>query len=381
MRVAVFAGYGPSLLNFRGELLRAMVSKGNEVIALAPDISFEDAAQLRKVGIQVMRIPFNRTGMNPAAELIGLVRLALTLRQIKPELLFTYTPKTIVLGTLAARIAKVPTIVAMLSGLGYAFTDGSELKRKAVRKLSRTLYRLTLPQTKLLIFQNDRDRRDLLSQGLFSAEQRCIIVPGSGVNLTRFQFSPAVPGPRFLMISRLIQDKGVREYIEAARIVKRKYPEAQFSLAGPLDPHPTAISRKLLGEWVQEGVVEYLGELSDVRPSITDAAVYVLPSYREGMPRTILEAMAIGRPVITTATAGCEETVEPGRNGILVPIQNACALAEAAEWFITHLDQIPGMGLHSRKLAEAKFGVQKINDMMLGAMHLDSRDTTQDLAC
>jgi glycosyltransferase involved in cell wall biosynthesis len=176
--------------------------------------------------------------------------------------------------------------------------------------------------------------------------------------------------PVFLLIARLIRDKGVFEYADAARILKRRYPEAVFRLLGWFDRHPEAISPKQIDQWQREGIIEYLGETQDVRPFLAESNVYVLPSYREGTPRTVLEAMAMGRPIVTTDAPGCRETVIEGKNGFLVPPRNVDALGKAMERFISTPEIIETMGGESRKFAEMKYDVHKVNYVIMRTMGL-----------
>jgi glycosyltransferase involved in cell wall biosynthesis len=195
------------------------------------------------------------------------------------------------------------------------------------------------------------------------------LIPGSGVDLTHFALvAPRILPVTFLLIARLMYDKGVREYVEAARSLKSGYPDARFRLLGPLDPNPMGVPRRVVEEWQREGVIEYLPETRDVRPFLAEASVYVLPSYHEGMPRSVLEAMAMGRPIVTTDAPGCRETVVPGRNGYLVPVKDSAALSRAMERFMIDPSMISAMGHQSRLLAEERFDVRKVNSEILSRM-------------
>lgn len=227
------------------------------------------------------------------------------------------------------------------------------------------LYRFSLRRAESVIFQNQDNFRTFISRGIVS-ESKCRIVPGSGVSLSHYKQEPIPDGEiRFLLIARLLKEKGIREYVEAAKIVKKQFPTARFLLVGPSDPSPDGISLDVVKNWDGEGIIEYQGATADVRPFLNDCHVFVLPSYHEGMPRTVLEAMATGRPILTTNVCGCKETVENGSNGWLVPKGDAHALADRMIWFLENPNQLATMGAKSRTLAAQKFDVNIVNDQML----------------
>lgn len=236
-------------------------------------------------------------------------------------------------------------------------------------RLVRILYRFALTKAHKVFFQNPDDERLFRELGLMPAAVPSIVVNGSGVDLASFAMSPILKRmPVFLMIGRLIGDKGLREYAEAAKRVKGIHPEARFQLIGWLDTNPDAIAQSELDWWIADGTLEFLGKLDDVRPAIADSTVYVLPSYREGTPRTVLEAMSMGRPIITTDAPGCRETVIDGENGFLVPVKSVDALVEAMLKFIEDPTLAPRMGRRSREIAEEKYDVHKVNAVMLHEM-------------
>ncbi|HET9427624.1 MAG TPA: glycosyltransferase family 4 protein, partial [Allosphingosinicella sp.] len=220
-----------------------------------------------------------------------------------------------------------------------------------------------------ILFQNPDDRDHFRALGLLPRNRPVTVVNGSGIDLARFAPAPLPDGPIFLMISRLLGDKGVREYGEAAIRLKRAYPEATFRLVGYFDQSPDALSQAELDRMV-EGGVEFVGRLDDVRPAIAACSIYVLPSYREGTPRSVLEAMAMGRPIVTTDAPGCRETVETGINGFLVPPRQVGPLAQAMERFITQPDLIARMGSESRALAERKYEVNAVSRSIIEAAGL-----------
>jgi glycosyltransferase involved in cell wall biosynthesis len=364
--------FAPSLINFRGQLIADMVDAGHEVIAAAPGRQPEVAARLAERGARYLPAPIQRTGLNPLFDAWSIARLGALMRQLRPELLFSYTHKPVIYGSLAAQLARVPQVFSMITGLGYAFAEGRQLGRCALRAVTTRLYRTSLRSASGVFFQNPDDLAEFQRRAIVGARHRLIRVNGSGVDVDHFSQVPLPAGPpSFLLIARLLRDKGIGEYVEAARRLRARHPAARFRLLGPADSNPGAIAPAELERWGAEGVIDYLGETADVRPFLADSTVYVLPSaYREGTPRTVLEAMACGRAVITTDAPGCRETVTPGDNGFLVPVGDAAALAAAMERFILEPGLAAAMGARSRSLAEQKYDVRCVNAVMLDAMGL-----------
>jgi glycosyltransferase involved in cell wall biosynthesis len=370
-RVVILGGFAPALISFRGDLIAAMASAGHEVIACAPGAHPEVADGLRARGARYLPVALDRSGTNPVADLSTLFSLRRLFRQLRPDLLLAYTPKAVIYGTSAAQLAGVPQIFAMITGLGYAFIEGHELKRRVLRQISRQLYRASLAGCDAIFFQNRDDLDEFRRTGIVAADKPLIRVDGSGIDTDRFDFAPVAPQPpTFLLIARLLRDKGIVEYVEAARRVRAQYPNARFRLLGPPDPNPSGLSAEQVERWHAEGAIEYLGEAADVRPHLRASTVYVLPSYREGMPRTVLEAMATGRAIITTDAPGCRDTVIEGANGFLVPPRDADALAAAMRRFIEQPELAVTMGERSREVAVQRFDVHQVNAVMLVAMGL-----------
>jgi glycosyltransferase involved in cell wall biosynthesis len=372
-RILVIGGLADSLVNFRGILLSEMVARGHEVIACAAEDNREIADKLTAMGVRYTPLHFRRAGLNPLGDLALLFRLLGVLRQLRPDIVLCYTIKPVIYGALACRLTGIKQCYAMITGLGYAFMGGKGLRQKWVSMLARTLYRAALTGTAGVFFQNPDDLALFIETGLLRERYKALVINGSGID-TRY-FSPAaLPHDPvvFLLIARLLKDKGIFEYASAAAILKQRYPEAIFRLLGPHDPNPNAISSDQLRTWQQAGVLDYLGEASDVRPHLAASCVYVLPSYREGTPRTVLEAMSMGRPVITTDAPGCRETVTDGDNGFLVPVKDSSALAHAMERFILAPELMPLMGARGREIACLKYDVHAVNDTILHHMNLDS---------
>lgn len=374
MKFLLIAGFADSLISFRKPLIAALLNKGLEVHVAAPELSVNKIvmSELTELGVIAHDIPIQRTGMNPLADLSALLALWQLMRQIKPRYVLGYTIKPVIYGTLAAWLARVPQRFALITGLGFAFMGEEDNQRSRVRVVVQGLYRTALRHCQTVFFQNPDDEALFRQLSIVSAQANTCVVNGSGVDVAQFDVAPFVEqtAPRFLLIARLLGDKGVREYAQAAEQVKQLYPDAQFDLVGWVDVNPNAISQAELDQWVAAGTVNFLGRLSDVRPAIQDCSVYVLPSYREGTPRTVLEAMAMGRAVITTDAPGCRETVVDGDNGFLIPVKNADALAQAMLHFIEQPKLIAQMGQRSRVIAEEKYDVHKVNAQMLKGMGL-----------
>lgn len=365
--ILIVAGYADSLVNFRGDLIRALLKKEIRVMAAAPGLAGDVKSVLESWGCECHELGIARTGVNPAKDLLVVWQLLGLMRRCRPDMVLAYTIKPVVYGMVAAALARVPARFALVTGLGYAFQGGDG--RALIRLIAKILYRVSLAFTHKVFFQNPDDEALFRDSGVLSASVPSRVLNGSGIDVDRFAFtqSPA-QGPVFLLIARLLGDKGVREYVTAARQIKARFPCARFQVAGWIDSSPDAIDAAELDAWIREGTVEYLGKLDDVRPAIADSTVYVLPSYREGTPRTVLEAMAMGRAVITTDAPGCRETVVDGDNGFLVPVKSVGALEQAMLKFIETPSLAVRMGARGRQLAEEKYDVHKVNSVMLREM-------------
>lgn len=371
MRILVVASTAESLINFRGPLLKAFQSKGAEVHVAAPNLNnySKTRLQLESSGLQVHDIPLQRTGINPIQDIGVLWSLWRLMRALKPEVVLSYTIKPVIYGTLAAWLAGVPRRFALITGLGYAFTGLAVGLRAVIKRVAQNLYKFSLSKAQKVFFQNPDDEALFAQMGLLNRRVQTIILNGSGVDLEYYNFVLLPEGPvDFLLIARLLGDKGLREYVQAARKVREKYPHVRFILAGQIDANPDSIKQSELDGWLTEGVVGYVGYLSDVRPAIKACGVFVLPSYREGTPRSVLEAMATGRAVITTDAPGCRETVVNGDNGFLVPVRDVESLTMAMLRFVESPELAVKMGQSSRRIAEEKYDVHKVNEVMLREM-------------
>jgi glycosyltransferase involved in cell wall biosynthesis len=362
-RVAILSNQAFSLVNFRGELIKGLANSGHEVIAMAPDMTPELQIELMKLGAKPELVQLSRTGVNPLLEFFNMVLLAFRLRSMKPDVLLSYSIKPVIFGILAAWIVGVPLRVAMIEGLGYVFTPASEkmpLMRRTLGMLVRYLYRFTLKGAHTVIFLNHDDAQEFI-KGHLVDESKVIVLGGIGVDLDLWVHVPPPSGVVcFMMVARLLREKGVYEFVTAAKMIKEKYPIARFVLLGGLDINPGALRREEVEKWVDAGVLEWPGHV-DVKMWLKNCSVFVLPSYREGVPRSTQEAMSIGRAVISTNVPGCRETVDEGVNGFLVPVRNTAALAQAMLRFVESPSLIGAMGIESRRLAVERFDVNKVN--------------------
>ena len=367
MKVVVAGGYAPSLINFRGELFDALAAAGHEVIACAAEDDPEVRRALAQRGIAYRPIALSRTGANPLADLETIRQFHRAWREIRPDLVLAYTIKPVAYGLFAARLAGVPGRHAMITGLGTGLAAMDSQGARLKRAIAMAAYRQGLKGATAVLFQNREDQAFFERHGLIGAASRRALIDGSGVNLDRFAQHPPQGGPAtFLMITRLLIDKGLRDYAAAARLVKAKHPDVRFSLVGPMDQGPSALPEAELDGWQREGVIDYRGAAGDVRPHLQAASAFVLPSYYpEGLPRSILEAMAIGRAVITTDLPGCRETVRPGENGFLVPPHDPEALARAMLDLLADPERMRTMGAASRRMAEERFDVHMVNRAIL----------------
>lgn len=432
------------------------------MIACAPGRDEAVEQKVREFGASYEPLRLHRTGMNPISDFRGFAHLFRLIRRCQPDIVLGYTIKPVIYGSIAARLAGVPKICSIITGLGYSFT-----RQSVINRVVRFLYRVALRRNDLVFFQNRDDEEEFRRLGILPAFKlkpepetstrggapRTVVISGSGVDLVHYAAAPlreelklkvevegsgrdrertravelqkgragsANSSPpnltststcrlNFLLIARLLRDKGIVEFCEAAKRLKGSYPSARFQILGPYDANPAALTEEEMNAWVDEGAIEYLGEASDVRPFLAACDVYVLPSYREGTPRTVLEAMATARPIITTDAPGCRETVKRksekrksvrsemprqsggpppsedssvplqlklptstappgvirGENGFLVPVRDVESLGWAMEQLILNPELRTRMGLASREFAEQRYNVHKVNAVIL----------------
>jgi len=344
-----------TLYNFRAGLLRALKTEGHIVIGGgAGGDGFED--YITDLGVPFVSLPVDRQGINLPADLKLLWTLYRWYQRERPAIVHHFTIKPVIYGSIAARLAGVPRIINTVTGLGYVFIEDDVTW---LRYIVKKLYSIALNCADFTFFQNRDDLTYFRSHGLVQPEKAGLL-PGSGVDCSFF--SPVAVGRSpdapitFLMVARLLREKGVEEFVEAARVVKETFPMARFQLLGPRDErNPTVVSVGDLARWQEEKIITWLGETTDVRPIMAQADVVVLPSYREGTPRALLEAAAMAKPIITSETVGCREVVEDGVNGFLVPVKNVQALTKAMIHLIQDSALRERMGKAGRAKVEQEF--------------------------
>jgi len=365
MKLVFIGTTADCVLNFRSELIVTLLEQGHVVYALAIDYCDSTRQRVSELGAIPVDYTFNRTGLNPLTDIRNSLKLASVIREIAPDIVFSYFAKPVIFGTLAARLAGVERRIGMLEGLGYAFTDipgKSGLKKTLVRQMQVLLYRFAFRFLERLIFLNPDDPRDLLGGHKLKA-RNVSVLGGIGLSLQDYPYTkPPVSPVSFIFVGRLLAEKGVHEFVAAARLIKLEFPSVKFFMLGGLDEeNPGGLTPATLEELVNKGVVIHPGHVNDVSDWLRRSSVFVLPSYREGVPRSTQEAMAIGRPVITTDVPGCRETVMDGKNGFLIPPFSVPDLVEKMRYFIENPHQIEAMGLESFAMAQAKFDATKVN--------------------
>ena len=367
MKALLLSSHTPSLFWFRVDLMKAMQVAGYDVVACGQMPEKEWAERFKKLGVKYRQINVARNGLNPIGDFKTLKDIKRILEEEVPDKIFAFQAKTISYGAMAAKEMGIKEFYPMVAGLGSIFR-GQGLKNKLVRQVMSVLYKQAFKKSKKVFFQNNDDRKTLVDAGLLSDEQ-IVMIHGSGVNLDKFSVVPTPKLCTFLYIGRLIKDKGVGEYLAACKEIKHLYGDkVRCLLVGPYDSNPSALKPEELQPLVDAGIVEYFGEQSDVRPYIKQTSVYVLPSYHEGTPKTVLENMAMGRAIITSDAPGCRETVVNGKNGYLVEVRNVEAVVAKMQYLIEHPQNISKMGAESRKMAEDLFDVNKVNDIILKTM-------------
>lgn len=376
MKVLIALNSAWNLLNFRSGLIRALLADGHTVLLAAP--SDEHVPALQALGARFINLPMSTHGINPVSDMALLWRFVLELRHERPDVLMVYTAKPNIYGSLAARAFGIP-VVNNIAGLGSVFIKGGWLALVLT-----TLYRFALSRSKRVFFQNPDDYRQFFDTGLVRPAQ-CAVLPGSGVDLQRFQPAPLpslqiseervgqIANDRhfvFLLVARLLRDKGVQEFAEAARLLKPKYPCVEFILLGFKDAqNPNAVSEEQLASWQEKGWVTYWGSSNDVRGPISMADCVVLPSYREGTPRSLLEAAAMGRPLVATDVPGCREVVQNGVNGLLCRSRDAQDLADQMQAILQMVpEKLAQMGQASRRLVEERFDEKLVIDAYLNVI-------------
>lgn len=365
MRIMVISPKNKTLFNFRGDLIKEMIKKGHEVIAIGPNKDYiEDVLDL---GVKFIEVPFSKDNTSIFGDIKYYFDLKKIIMENKPDLVFSYTIKPVIYGSLAAKNACVNQIYPMVTGLGRVYASNT-FKARILRGITGLLYKKAFKKCNKVIFQNSDDLNQFVDLK-YLPQSKAVRVNGSGVNMKRFITNELPQEPVFLMIARIIKEKGVFEFAEAARLVKKDYPEARFILLGGYDNSIGAIKPEDITPYIEDGSIEFPGEVKDVLPFLKEAKVFVLPTYyREGLPRTILEAMAMGRPVITTDWPGCRDAVEDGVNGLLVKPKDIKNLLEKIIYMIENPEITNQMADNSLGICKQRYDVNIVNQHMLEIM-------------
>lgn len=359
--IAIISHQAFSLLNFRSSLIKLLVKEGYRVYALAPNYADADIETIKSLGAEPIHYSLSRTGINPFRDIVDVIKLVFILRKLRPNVSFAFAIKPVIYGSIAAWIAGVHYRISMIEGLGYFFTDSrdhSSLFRRALKPILNAFYKFGLYLSTVVIFLN-KDDIELFENTQLISPDKIVNLGGIGVDLQDWLPQPLVEFPiTFLFVGRLLREKGIYEFIDAIKIIRNDGLDARFFVLGGLDSNPGSLNQSQIESWVNEGLIEWPGHV-DVKDWMARASVFVLPSYREGVPRSTQEAMAMGRPVITTDVPGCRDTVIDGLNGYLISPFDPHALAKAFKKFIHDPASIHTMGAQSRCIAEQEFDVEK----------------------
>ena len=375
MKIILIGTVASSFYGFRADLIKALIELNHKVYAFTSEYEEDDLSKIKALGAMPIPYKLSRGGLNPLSDINTIASLTKKIKSIQPDIVFSYFSKPVIYGTLAAKLAKVPKVIGMLEGLGYTFTEQPNqvsIKTQVIKKAQILLYKKALPQLDKVIFLNPDDPKDLLDEYSIKVKQ-VEVLGGIGLNLVDYPYSSNYPEQStFIFVGRLLAEKGIYDYIAAAKVVKDSYPETRFIVLGNIDKEALgALTEVELREVTKANIVEHLGHVDNVPEWIEKSSVFVLPSYyREGVPRSTQEAMAIGRAVITTDVPGCRETVVDGVNGFLVEKWNHQALAEKMIYFIEHPEQIKKMGEESYKIAQEKFDGDKVNKRLIDMLGL-----------
>jgi glycosyltransferase involved in cell wall biosynthesis len=368
MKIAVLSSHTSSLFWFRMDMMKDFIKNGHSVIALGSEPEEVWKKRFKEHNIDYRQIYVERNGVNPLKDLKTLRSLISFMKKERPEKIFAYQAKTVVYGSIAAKLNGISEVYPLIAGLGSIFR-GNGLKNNIVKTIMKIEYWAACQFSKKVFFQNQDDKNEFIHNGLVK-DKKTVIINGSGVNLEKFKPTPLPQEPAFLFIGRLIKDKGIMEYLEACKELKAKYPQVRCLLVGPFDSNPSALKPEELTSYVESGIIEYFGEQSDVRPFISQCSTYLLPSYHEGTPKTVLEAMAMGRAIITSDAPGCRETVIEGLNGYLVKVKDIQGLISKMEYLIYNQDICKNMGEESLKIAREKYNVKAVNQSIMKEMEL-----------
>lgn len=368
MKIVVLSSHTPSLFWFRMDMMKEFIKNAHTVIALGQESEDIWKAKFKEHNIEYRQLYVERNGLNPFKDIKTFAELYKFMKKEKPDKVFAYQAKTVVYGSITSRLNGITEVYPMIAGLGSIFR-GSGFKNRMVKAIMMIEYWLACKCSKKVFFQNSDDRDEFIRSGLITMN-KAVIVNGSGVNIEEFKPVPLPETPAFLFIGRLIKDKGIMEYLEACKILKTENPEVRCLLVGPYDSNPSALKPEELKPYIDEGIIEYFGEQKDVRPYIAKCSTYVLPSYHEGTPKTVLEAMAMGRSIITSDAPGCRETVIDGINGYLVKVKDVNGLVSIMKYLAANSAINQSMGNESLRIAKEKYDVKIVNQVIMQTMEL-----------
>ncbi|MDH4580944.1 glycosyltransferase family 4 protein [Pseudomonas sp. BN415] len=370
-RLALVSNQAFSLCNFRSDFIREVVGRGVQVYAFAPDYEAETRSRVEALGAIPVSFSLSRASMNPARELLIVLKLMRKFSELNVDAVFSFFIKPVIYGGIAAWLAGIPLRYSMIEGAGYVYSgDGRDsILRLFLRHIVTRAIRLSLGFSRRVFLLN-QDDFNLFITPKMARSGKVVVLPGIGVDLDYFSLSPAVQAPiTFVLVARLLKEKGVYDFVAAARLVRSRNKFVRFLIVGGIDQHPSAVPYAEIRQWVDEGLIQWPGHVADVKTWVGNASVFVLPSYyREGLPRSTQEAMSLGKPIITTDWIGCRETVMDGVNGFLVPVRDPTSLAAAMFRFIERPALINSMGAASRCLAEQRYDASVINSTVLSAL-------------
>lgn len=367
MKILMLGNQARSMAVFWRVLIEAMRERGVEVVCCVPADDSESEARLAGFGARVVNYALERKGLNPIRDFRTFIDLQSIMNTERPDCLFATTIKPVIYGCFAAWRAGVPKIFATITGLGYAF-EADSLFKKIINRVARLMYRASLAHASGIFFQNDDDAALFRALGIISAAAPVLHAAGTGVDTSYFAEMPLPARDAaitFLLVGRLLEAKGIGDYAKAAALLKQKWPNARFQLLGPPETGPGSLALSHLPE---RNYLEYLGQTDDVRPMLAQAHVVVLPSWREGLPTALMEAMSIGRPLVASDVPGCREVVSEGMTGFFCEARNPDSLACAMERFLENPDLIPKMGGAARAMAVAKFDAHVVANQILSDM-------------
>lgn len=366
MNILINSGRAKPYLTTRRLLISFLISKGHKVILTGYQEGYEE--EIKNIGASFIKVPFERAGFSPIQDLKLIKKYYQIIKDEEIDIIHSYTIKPNIYGSIAAGFSGIKNVYPTLNGIGYAFT-GKGMNASIIRLFASLLYWCAFKFSKRVFFHNNDDIELFLKYRLLP-KYKCVLIPGSGIDTNYYSQKDMPDEISFLLISRLLKAKGIFEYIKSAEIVKKKYPRIKFKLIGPTDPNPSGIKLEEIKNYINKGIITYFFEQHDIRPFLEECAVYVLPSYREGLPHSVLEAMSTGRAIITTAVAGCRETVLENSNGFLVMPFEINDLAEKMIWMIENPERVKKMGVKSRHIAETKFDVKNVNNIIIKTMNL-----------